>query len=246
MHHIRFRIIFGASLLALSLLLYLLHYLIFKDVHHIFLYLISDIAFIPINVLVVAIIIDQLLKSRERRSILNKLNMVIGAFFSEMGVLLLRYFALFDNNFSHLSEKLIMQGDWSVRHFATARREIRTFEYKIDSRKGDLEALRAFLAKQRRFLLSLLENPNLLEHESFTELLWAVTHVGEELAYRDNVSQLSNADYDHLSGDIKRAYTLLIYEWLSYMQHLKARYPYLFSLAIRINPFNPFATVDFK
>ena len=91
-------------------------------------------------------------------------------------------------------------------------------------------------------MLALLENPNLLEHESFTELLWAVFHLTEELACRMNLKELPDTDYEHLSADMKRAYVLLIAEWLAYMKHLKINYPYLFSLAARMNPFDPNAS----
>jgi len=86
--------------------------------------------------------------------------------------------------------------------------------------------------------------PNLLEHETFTDLLWAVFHLAEELAYRKNVSLLPNSDYEHLIGDIKRVHVLLLSEWLDYMKHLREDYPYLFSLAVRTNPFNPDAKTE--
>ncbi len=86
-------------------------------------------------------------------------------------------------------------------------------------------------------MLRLLENQNLLEHDSFTDLLWAVFHLSEELTARSDLSALPDKDHEHLSGDIKRAYTHLIREWLKYMKHLKNDYPYLFSLAVRVNPF---------
>lgn len=92
--------------------------------------------------------------------------------------------------------------------------------------------------------MSLLGNPNLLEHEAFTELLWAVFHLAEELGNRRDVSSLPQSDYDHLIGDIKRVYVLLGAEWLSYMRHLQENYPYLFSLAVRTNPFNPAARAE--
>ena len=88
------------------------------------------------------------------------------------------------------------------------------------------------------FLLRLLENPNLLEHESFTKLLRAVFQLTEELAQRKDVRKLPDTDYTHLEGDIKRAYVLLVDEWLDYMKYLKDNYPYLFSLAMRTNPFD--------
>jgi len=91
-----------------------------------------------------------------------------------------------------------------------------------------------------------LENPNLLEHESFTELLRAVFHLAEELANRNDVWQLPMSDKEHLAGDIKRAYVLLVAEWLDYMKYLKDNYPYLFALAMRTNPFDQEASAVVK
>ena len=39
---------------------------------------------------------------------------------------------------------------------------------------------------------------------------------------------------------------ILIKEWLVYLQHLKREYPYLFSLAVRTNPFDPGASVEVR
>jgi len=55
---------------------------------------------------------------------------------------------------------------------------------------------------------------------------------------------LSQIDYQHLAGDIERAYRSLILEWLAYMEHLKNNYPYLFSLAMRTNPLDKNASVE--
>jgi hypothetical protein len=49
------------------------------------------------------------------------------------------------------------------------------------------------------FLLGLMANPNLLEHESFTDLLWAVFHLTDELTHREDVSALADADLEHLA-----------------------------------------------
>lgn len=78
----------------------------------------------------------------------------------------------------------------------------------------------------------------MFEHDTFTDMLWAVFHVTEELDSRDMLVSLPPKDLEHLSIDIKRAYQFLIVEWLYYMNHLKKEYPYLFSLAVRKSPFN--------
>jgi len=84
----------------------------------------------------------------------------------------------------------------------------------------------------------LLDNPNLVEHESFTNLLFAILHLTDELANRHDLARLPESDYEHISEDIKRAYSQLMLQWLDYTKHLKRDYPYLFSLALRINPFD--------
>ncbi len=50
--------------------------------------------------------------------------------------------------------------------------------------------------------------------------------------------EIPDADSKHLAGDMERVYQMLMGEWLDYMKHLKDNYPFLFSLAIRTNPFD--------
>jgi hypothetical protein len=246
MKHFRWQIIFGISLITLSAILYFSQILIFERPKDTFFYIFQDLAFVPISVLVVTLIIDQLLRIREKRAMLKKMNMVIGAFFSEVGARLLKSFPDFDLHYDKIRGNLIVTNEWSEQEFFMVRKHLKSYDYKIKSQKGDLEDLKSFLIGKRDFLLRLLENPNLLEHESFTDLLWAVFHLTEELACRVDIRQLPDTDYDHLSGDIKRAYVLLISEWLAYMKHLRDNYPYLFSLAMRTNPFDPNASPEVK
>lgn len=80
----RFSFIFylAIAFLALSAITYLIHYLIFRDVHYILIYMVGDLAFLPLEVLLVVLIIERVLARRERQIRLQKLNMVVGAFFS--------------------------------------------------------------------------------------------------------------------------------------------------------------------
>jgi hypothetical protein len=246
MKRYNWHLLLALSLIALSASIYLFHFSIFRDAHHIFLYLIGDIAFLPIQVLLVTLIIEKLLNEREKRQMLKKLNMVIGVFFSEVGTRLLKLFADFSPHLEGLRNDLVLTNDWSNKSFSSMQKRLRSYDYSVESRKGNLEDLKSFLMGKREFLLVLLENPNLLEHESFTELLWAVFHLAEELSFRPDVGHLSDPDYQHFSGDIQRVYVLLIAEWLAYMKHLKGNYPYLFSLAVRTNPFDPAASPEIK
>jgi hypothetical protein len=242
MKGMRWQIILGLSLVVLSVIFYFIHYAIFRDLHHIFIYMIGDIAFVFIEVLLVTLIIHQLLSVREKRARLEKLNMVIGVFFSEIGAGLVTYFSDFDPKLEKIKQELIVRPNWSEKEFSAVSKRLKSYDYGVEIQKVELEYLRDFLVGKRDFLLRLLENPNLLEHESFTELLRAVFHLTEELQGREDISQLPDSDYEHLAGDIKRAYVLLVQHWLDYMKHLKDNYPYLFSLAMRTNPFDQSAS----
>ena len=83
MKRLNWQFLLGLYLIALSAAFYLIHYGIFRDAHHIFIFLVEDIAFVPIEVLLVTLIIHRMLDAREKRAMLEKMNMVIGAFFSE-------------------------------------------------------------------------------------------------------------------------------------------------------------------
>lgn len=233
-------------LIGLSAFFYGIHYLIFRDSHHIFLYLIGDIAFLFLDVLIVMLVVHRLLEYREKQALRRKLNMVIGTFFIEVGTDLLKICSRFDRDLAALSNELVVTKDWSSGEFDKVRRDIAGHKTSIDCHRGDLSDVKHFLVQRRAFLLGLLENQNLLEHESFTNLLWAVFHLADELAHRKDLTVLPETDYEHLSGDIQRVYQQLVVQWFDYMQYLKQDYPYLFSLAMRTNPFDASASIEVR
>ena len=115
MKRLNWQLVLGLSLIRLSVFFYLIHYVIFRDAHHIFIYMVGDIAFVPIEVLMVTLIIHRLLTEREKRSMLKKLNMVIGAFFSEVGTHLLKSLYDFDANAESIRKDLIVGNKWTRR-----------------------------------------------------------------------------------------------------------------------------------
>jgi len=231
-------VLLGISLVALSVVLYLIEYEIFGDARHIATYFLGDIAFLPIEVLLVTVIIHSLLGEREKRERLQKLNMVIGAFQSEVGTKLLSLLAKADPGLDAIRTDLALDKDSAGSRLARLEVHLRGRNPKMDMERTNLAELRDFLAAKRDFLLRLLENPNLLEHESFTDLLQSVFHLTEELVSREDLGALPASDRQHLAGDMARVSSYLAGAWLDYMKHLEKNYPYLFSLAVRTNPFD--------
>lgn len=229
-------------LILTSIVLYAIHLIIYRDINHILLWGLTNIAFLPISVLFVTLFINKLLIDRERTIRLEKLNMVIGAFYSDLGTDLLALISDWDKELDRIQENLLIEGDWTKEEFEKVKNKLRKHPYEIDMEKADIPRLRTFLKSKRDFMLRLLENPNILEHESFTALLRSVFHLSEELYRREKIKNIPDTDKMHMAGDIKRVYIQLVREWLDYMSYLKEHYPYLFSLAIRTNPFDETAT----
>jgi len=230
------------ALMGASAALSLFHILLFGDSHSLLFYLALDVVFVPIQVLLVTILIERLLNEREKQMVLTKLNMVIGAFFGEMGNRLIRMMGTACADFLTLQQTLAVAQDWRKSNYEAASEVIQNYQCQFDPDNVQLQDLKEFLLQKRDFVLGLLQNPNLFEHDKFTDLLWAVCHLTEELEARETLQDLPRSDLKHLASDIERAFSFLAQEWLSYMQHLRKHYPYIYSLAVRTNPFNPAAS----
>lgn len=228
----------GIFLVAVSAMIYTVKFLFLGDPENTYYYIFNALGFLPINVLLVTIVLNSLLSIRSRREKLQKLNMVIGTFFSEVGTGLLTVLSEHDTCNTDIREKMVVKTDWVQQEFDRVSECLAAHPYDVDITQVRLQEMKDYLQERRDFLLRLLENPVLLEHESFTALLQAVFHLTEELERRNTLSGLPDSDYAHLAGDIKRVYGLLVRQWLDYMQYLKDNYPYLFSLAMRTNPFD--------
>ena len=168
--------------------------------------------------------------------------MVIGLFFSELGTPLLSHVTRYDPEIELLRKNLLVKGNWSNKDFVDVKKLIQRHSFEVDSQALRLEEMHALLEKKGNLLLRLWENPNLLENESFTALIRAVFHLKEELLHREDLMHLPASDLAHIAGDINRVYVLIVSQWLDYMKHLKDYYPYLFSLAMRTNPFDQAAS----
>ena len=206
-------------------------------------YLVDDVAFLFIQVLLVSILVDGLMQRRQRETMLDKLNMIVGAFFTECGTDVLGCIARLDSDLDAVRGDLLARQTWKAADYERAKRAFQAHQPVVELSTGDLVQLRERLDREKAYLLGLLGNQALLEHQTFTDLLWAVMHLTEELHARGDFDHLPATDRAHLALDVKRAYTLLGVEWLNYLRHLQTQYPFLFSLAVRTNPLDPTASV---
>jgi hypothetical protein len=224
-------------LLALSIIFFFLEYLIFHNLKEETFLIFQDLTFLPVEILLVTFILDRILRSREKQERLEQVRIVISAFFSEIGTDALSGIGGTISDRGQLAEKLDMKAAWGAKDFAAAAEAVKGIKLHAEPDAERLTALRAGLSPHKAYLLQMFSNPNLLEHDTFTDMLWAVYHLIDELESREEFSALPASDIRHLAGDITRAYGLLAVEWVQHMRYLKERYPYLWSIAVRKNPF---------
>ncbi len=234
---------FGLILIMMALSVYGVHYVIFQDAKHLLKYGLHEVAFVFVEVLLVTLVLHRLMEQREKMARLEKMNMVIETFFSEVGTRLLTFFSDLDPSLDTIRKELVVTDKWTDSKFGMVAGTLKSHKYEVQIDLEKLVELRIFLMSKRDFLVGLLQNPMILEHEEFTELLRSVFHMTEELTARQGVATLPGSDATHVAGDIKRAYRHLVHEWLAYMKYLKNNYPYLFSFAMRTNPFDRTASL---
>jgi hypothetical protein len=206
--------------------------------------MVMDFAFMPLEVLFLTLVVHRFMNEREKIIRFEKIQMVISTFFSEIGREILSITAYADINKTMIAEKMLVKKEWEGKDFKNLSQIIKTYSSELEMRKISLEQLKDRLKSHRDFLLRLLENPYLIEHETFTDMLQAVFHLCDELSHRSDLQKIKPGDLEHLRLDVARVYHLILAEWVVYMKHLKEHYPYLFSFALRTNPFDPNAQVE--
>jgi len=244
MERLKWTVLLALGLITTSMAVYSFHYVIFGDLGFITKVGFASLAFVPIQGLVVTLIIAELIVIMSRGARMQKMNMVIGVFFSELGTELLQALYISDPQAMTLREAFESAGDLNSREVVSLMKRIEDYPFRVNIDRAALGDLRQMLTARRDFMVRLLENPSLLENENFTNLLWAIFHLTEELDARTDLSQVPDSDFEHLKGDISRSYGHLFREWLMYMRHLHDNYPFLYSFAMRTSPIEPEKQVE--
>lgn len=228
-------IILGLSLIAASLILHSLHYVIFHDMHHIMIFLFADIAFIPLEVLLVSLIIERLIKKSEEEKILKKMHMLVGLFYQKFGDDLLTDFVKASDFEKSIDAKMTYH--WKKKQFTDLRKNIGGLKHTLDMERVDLVKTFDLLKENEPLMINLISNPSLQENDLFSDLLLSTFHLYDELRTRD-LNALTQKDFDHMKFDCERVYKSLSVQWVDYMQHLQEVYPYLFLTAAKQNPYD--------
>jgi len=240
---------FSILMIILIIIIYGSNYLVLGDAEHIISYIWTHLGFIPVDILIVAFLLDEIIERKEKEAMLEKLDMLMSTFFSEVGNDLINQLSTV-NKYKASTENLKSIKNWNDADYENKLNELKNsnvdfsaMDIPLENREEFLEDLRTLLAGKREFIINLINNPNLLEKEEFTGLINAILHLDEELEHRQKLDLVTNSDFAHLNGDMQRVYEKLVYEWVYYLRYLNKHYPYMIALIIRTNPFDETASV---
>lgn len=239
--HMRSQLMIGLGLIVLSVILHFLHVMLFKDPHHTMIFLVADVAFVPLEVFFVTMVLDKILEKREKEGLIIQLNMLVGLFYSKLGQELLDVFVSGDEGIEEIRQKCEVDLSREKMNFKAIKKTMHNHKHKLDISVINLQALKTLLDKQESFLVNMISNPALSEHDTFSDLLLSLFHLREELELRqvkEDQSLMQDYVLDHIRVDINRAYRYLAVEWVDYMEHLEEKYPFLYVTAIMKNPYD--------
>ena len=228
MKKIRYYFVISFILIALSSIMFFIHYLIFGQAINTAYYSLMNLCFIPINSLVVTIMFEKLIDYRAKKDRIEKINMLVGIFFTEVGGKLMH---------------LIIDADKDAKNYITnfedlnkIKKSLYEYDYKVDMNYIDLCTIKNILVEHSNLFVTLISNESILQHQIFTDLLMSVIHLRDEIIFmeKDNGLELN---INHLENDVIRVYKNISIQWISYLEYLQKSYPFLYNNAIRVNPF---------
>ncbi|MEW9077146.1 hypothetical protein [Terrisporobacter glycolicus] len=224
----KYYIVVSLVLVGLSAIMFLIHYLVFGQAVNTAYYSLMNLCFIPVNSLVVTLILERLIDYKAKQERMEKLSMLIGLFFTEVGYKLMR---------------LIIKADKGGKNSITSfnnldevKNQVEKHNYTIDMKDIDLDEIKDVLLENSNLLVNLISNENITEHEIFTDLLMSVIHLRDEIIFYKN-DKNNQLDISHLEKDILRVYKNIAMQWVDYLKYLNKSYPFLYNNAIRLNPF---------
>lgn len=201
-------------LLCTSGVLYLLHYLIFRDLHHIGIFFLHDLAGMPLEVLLVTLFFDRIIEKAHEEESQSKLSIIETLFFNESGGNMLRYLSAFDPDYPRLADILQVKMDWRSSDYQSAKIRLKDYPFHLDVQRVDYFSLHYHLDERHNYYRNILENPALTQSNEFTELVMKIYLMWEELDCRTDLYNLDLHEKHYLGELLTEIYQELVEYWL--------------------------------
>ena len=126
--HKRWKIKFSILMVILIIIIYGSNYLVLGDAEHIISYIWTHLGFIPVDILVVAFLLDEIIERKEKEAMLEKLDMLMSTFFSEVGNELISQLSA-ANKYKASTENLKSIKNWDDKDYENKLNELLSNRY---------------------------------------------------------------------------------------------------------------------
>ena len=139
---------FSILMVILIIIIYGSNYLVLGDAEHIISYIWTHLGFIPVDILLVAFLLDEIIERKEKEAMLEKLDMLMSTFFSEVGNELISQLSTV-NKYKASTENLKSIKNWNEEDFDNKLAELKgsSLDFQADispeEREEFLENLRS-------------------------------------------------------------------------------------------------------
>lgn len=217
-------------LLAAGACVYALQIWIFHDPHTTFFYLMQDLAFMPITIAVVTLMVGEVMNRNEHRQQIAKTRMLTSSFFTEMGEKLMVILLQSMTRGCTMEEftSKTMECDADVKQLQSY---IAQMDYSVNITEDTYNRCRELILGHQTPLLVLASNPMLMEHEQFTDLLWGIFHLIDEFRLRGEWTDIPPEAREHIENDFSEVLQSLMINWVSNARYLRQTYPNYYAAA---------------
>ena len=212
------------ALIVISIVIYLIQIAIFHDVRTTEFYLLQDLAFMPLTIAIATIVVGGVIDAREKKDRLEKTRMLTSSFFTEIGASLLQEMMRMTeaNDFIYG----VVSGAHSAEMDENQTIEqIKSMHICLHLDQPGYEQTRQIISSNKTNILILASNPLVIEHESFTDVLWGIFHLIDEFRLRGEWSDLTAQDKAHFEDDFAKVLRLLLLNWISDVHYLQETFP---------------------
>ncbi len=217
-------------LLLISICLYGIQIMIFRDPATTEFYLLQDLAFMPITIIIATIVVGEILNEKEKRERESNTRMLTSTFYTQVGASFMNMLIQASENEVEIRNILQKQVN-TEKEIKQMQEEVKQLNCQIHLTEDIYREVTHIVSENRMAILVLSSNPMILEQRSFTNLLWGMFHLEDEFRIRGAYHQLSQEDKAHIAEDLEKVLQLLLLNSIPNAKYLKDTYPHLYKTA---------------
>ncbi len=208
-------------LLLISVIVYCLQIIIFRDAQTTAFYIFQDLAFMPVSVALTTLVLGEILDAKEKKERAESTRMLTSSFYTQVGARLI-----------HAMLSAVPDRE-KYRSYQTEMtpEKIRNSELHMDIRKENYDQVRAIVEESMVGLLILSSNSRILEQKEFTDMIWGIFHLHDEFLLRGEFETLSDEEIFHMNQDFKEVLRMLLCNSIPNAEYLRETYPNFYAAA---------------